>query len=136
MTLQEIIVFFNFKSWKQVSHFVPFQSDVHGLIIWDHWINSAESQEPCTASPAPDCVPQQSLRAFLSSSVKCCWKSCISELNNVELNVMWATKPALLWKRFKKLEMFYCNFCKCILELKCVFYITCLIVFAAKITVL
>lgn len=110
------------KSWKQVSLFVPFRSDIYGLIIWHHWINSAESQELCTATTAQIvCLNTHSERfAFLKKAL---WESCTLERNDVQLNAMWAVKPQLLWKRFKKLAivMFYCNFCKCILELKCVF---------------
>lgn len=67
-------------------------------------------------------------------------ESCTCELKNVEPHVMWAMKPEVSWKRLKfkrlKFQMFYCNFCKCILELKCVFYKCVSNLFAAKITVL
>lgn len=39
------------------------------FISWGHWMNSAESQELYTAYTPPDCVPEQSLRAFLQWSV-------------------------------------------------------------------
>lgn len=111
------------KSWKQVSLFVPFRSDIYGPIIWHHWINLAESQELCTATTAQIvCLNSHSERfAFLNKAL---WESCTLERNDVQLNAMWAMNPQLLWKRFRKLAivMFYCNFCKCILELKCVFY--------------
>lgn len=69
------------KSWKQVSHFVSFQSDIYGLITWDHWINSAESRELFTASTPPDRVPRPLLRAFCFESFL---EFCTFKINTVK----------------------------------------------------
>ncbi|KAI9519773.1 golgi transport 1B [Dissostichus eleginoides] len=53
---------------SRVSYFVPFLSDMYGLITWDHWMNSAESQG-LFEGPLLQIVPRQTLRALLRKDI-------------------------------------------------------------------
>lgn len=102
----------------------------------DQRINSQESLGPLESTPS-ECVPEQSLRASFSSSMKCYWNFLYVKKDKVELNVTEAKKPEVfVGKRYKTIivEMFHCNFCKRILEIKCLF-IHLLYVFCCWITV-
>lgn len=60
---------------------MSFHSDIYGLIIWDHWINSEDSDSIC--------VPEQTLRAFFSLHEELVefytLKKCAVELNVAEM---------------------------------------------------
>lgn len=60
---------------------MSFHSDIYGLIIWDHWINSEDSDSIC--------VPEQTLRAFFFLHEELVefytLKKCAAELNVAEM---------------------------------------------------